>query len=130
MDGFRGLAPSRRRAAGQQSEALVAAYLADHGWRVVARNVRGGGGELDIVALDGDALVFVEVRGRAHAAVASPAESVDWRKRRRLEAAARFFLARQWTGAWPARMRFDVVAVITEPELCIQHVPEAFVCGE
>jgi putative endonuclease len=58
-----------RQRLGRTAEGLVAARLQRAGWRIVGRNVRLPSGELDIVALDGSTLVFVEVKaGRAGAA--------------------------------------------------------------
>ncbi len=62
--------------AGEAGEAMAAGYLAEHGLRVLARNVRYRNGELDLVAEDGPALVFVEVRRRRTAERGGPAESV------------------------------------------------------
>jgi len=62
------------------------------------------------VTLDGEQLVFVEVRARANADFGGPAASVDWRKRKRLLRAARHFLSHHPAHARRV-MRFDVVAV-------------------
>ncbi len=102
--------PEERRALGRRAEDLAAAWLARCGARVVARNLHLRHAELDLVALDGDALCFVEVRARTGRGFASAFESVDARKQRRLARAAAEALARL---PWPrhARVRFDVVAV-------------------
>jgi putative endonuclease len=74
----------------------------------VARNYRTRMGEIDLVAREGDTLVFVEVRLRSNARFGGAAESVDRRKRLRIESAARHFLARLQRE--PA-CRFDVVTL-------------------
>ena len=94
------------QAAGGEAEEAAARFLARKGLTIVARNYRTRFGEIDLVAQEGAALVFVEVRRRASARFGGAAASVDWRKRRRLESAARHFLAR--LGRDPA-CRFDVV---------------------
>jgi putative endonuclease len=106
----RGTHPEARRALGRRAEDLAAAWLGRHGARVVARNLHLRHAELDLVALDGDALCFVEVRARTGAGFGSAFESVDARKQRRIARAAAEALARL---PWPRHqsVRFDVVAV-------------------
>jgi putative endonuclease len=61
---------SARQRLGRRAEELVAARLERSGWRIVGRNVRLPSGELDLVALDGATLVFVEVKaGRVGATI-------------------------------------------------------------
>ena len=50
---------------GKEAESLARAFLGRQGFNVVAQNVRTKGGELDLIAIDGDTLVFVEVKGRS-----------------------------------------------------------------
>ncbi len=85
-----------RRAAlrlGAEAEAAVASLLEDQGWQVLARNWRGGGGELDLVVGRRGALRFVEVKARAPDDPVGGLEAVDTGKQRRLRLAARAFLA-------------------------------------
>jgi putative endonuclease len=81
------------REAGARAEEEAARFLERQGLQVVARNYRTRLGEIDLVARDGEMLVFVEVRLRADARYGGAAASVDARKRARIEAAARRFLA-------------------------------------
>lgn len=81
---------------------------------LVARNWRGGGGEIDRIAWDGDCLCFVEVRFRTHSAFGGPEETVHGPKRRRLVRAATAYLARYRPGQVP-NARFDVVALMSLP---------------
>ena len=97
---------ARRR--GEAAEALAARFLAQRGLAIVARNYRTRLGEVDIVARDGECLVFVEVRLRSWAAWGGAAASVDARKQRRIVAAARHYLSR--LRAEPP-CRFDVLTV-------------------
>jgi putative endonuclease len=81
--------------AGDNAEREAERFLAARGLSIVARNFRTRLGEVDLVALDGRTLVFVEVRQRtASTPWGGAAGSIDGRKRHRLEAAARQFLAR------------------------------------
>lgn len=83
-----------RRARGDAIEAAALGFLQQHGLRLLARNARSRGGEIDLVMLDGAAVVFVEVRYRANPAFGGGAASVDAGKRRRLVRAAQAFLLR------------------------------------
>jgi len=91
---------------GAAAEALAASYLATRGLTIVQRNYRCRGGEIDLIARDGEVLVFVEVRLRRNRAFGTAAESITAAKRRRLRLAARHYLAR--LGREPP-CRFDAV---------------------
>lgn len=101
-------APARptARDKGLAAEEAAARFLESKGLAIVARNYRTRFGEVDLVAREGDTLVFVEVRLRKWRAFGGAAASVDARKQLRLVAAARHYLAR--LGSEPA-CRFDVV---------------------
>lgn len=103
-----------RRIRGDAVETASLAHLQAHGLRLLARNATARGGEIDLVMLDGDVLVFVEVRYRASSAFGGGAASVDAGKRRRLVRAARAFLQRHPRHA-DAPCRFDVVAASGDP---------------
>ena len=83
-----------RAIAGAQAEALAAEFLAARGIRVIERNFRRRCGELDLVAQDGDTLVFVEVRLRTRSDFGGAAASITAKKRARMTAAAGLYLAR------------------------------------
>jgi len=93
---------------GDAAEDRAARFLERCGLRLVARNYRTRQGEIDLIAHDGAVLVFVEVRMRSAKRFGDGAETVDWRKQRRLVAAARHYLMR--LGREPA-CRFDVVSL-------------------
>lgn len=93
-------------AAGARAEALAAEHLVRHGLVIVERNFRTRHGEIDLVARDGESLVFVEVRMRASGAFGGAAASVTAAKRARWVAAAQGYLAK--IGREPP-CRFDVV---------------------
>ncbi len=98
----------------RRAEQLVAMRLEGSGWRLVGRNVRLPSGELDIVALDGSTLVFVEVKaGRAGATVGPerPAHAVGRRKQLRLRRLAREWIAERRGPSGVSGYRFDVVGV-------------------
>jgi len=118
--------PEDRPAAGRAAEEAVCRLLAERGWRIEARNVRGRGGEVDIVAREGDTLAFVEVRYRGRDDFGLPEESVDRRKRLRIASAARSYLTAVPPASWKTA-RFDVAAVEDGPDgPVIRYYPNAF----
>jgi putative endonuclease len=106
-----------RQTLGRRAEDLVAARLAGAGWRIVERNVRTRSGEIDLIALDGSTLVFVEVKaGRRGSSYGPdrPAHAVGPRKQLRLRRLAREWLGNDQGGRRPSGVsgyRFDVVGV-------------------
>jgi putative endonuclease len=95
---------------GDAAEALARQHLEKHGLRLLAQNWRCRLGELDLVMLDADTVVFVEVRYRRYSAWGGAAESVDARKREKLSRAAQHFLQQESRWAkYPCR--FDVIAI-------------------
>ena len=82
-----------RRTDGARAEELAAAFLVQRRLKIVERNWRCRGGEIDIVARDGDVLVFVEVRLRRYGNFGGAAESITAKKRARMVAAADQYLA-------------------------------------
>jgi putative endonuclease len=98
---------------GRAAEVAAARHLERAGYRILQHNFRARGGELDVVAMDGRALVIVEVRYRADDRFGGGAASITISKRRRIVRASRALLATQPALArLPAR--FDVV-VVTGP---------------
>ncbi len=92
---------------------------------ILARNWRFGRKEVDLIAEDGEVVVFVEVKTRTRRDFGGPLAAVSWRQRRHLSAAANAFLAgRRWMrrGA-----RFDVVGLVFDgDEAKIEHIRGAF----
>jgi len=91
---------------GAAAEERAAGHLAALGFTILERNLRGPGGEIDIVARDGDTIVFVEVKARATRTFGSALGAVDARKRARIRAVAADYLQVVAPGA---RARFDVL---------------------
>ena len=110
---------------GRRGEAVAEAFLRTHRYTIVARNYRCRAGEIDLVALDGQVLVFVEVRSRRGTALGTPLESVDVRKQVRVGRVARHFVTER---RWHERdARFDVIGVRFDREPpAIEHVRGAF----
>jgi putative endonuclease len=119
-----------RSVRGTGAEHLAVESLQRLGMRVVARNWRRAEGELDIVAYDGETLVFVEVRSRTGAESGHPLEAVTPRKRAQVIRVARVYLQEE---RWVASgFRFDVVGVTFWPDgraPTLDYVPDAFGVG-
>ena len=100
---------------GDAAEALARQHLEQQGLRLLAQNWRCRLGELDLVMLDADTVVFVEVRYRRYSAWGGAAESVDARKREKLSRAAQHFLQQESRWAkYPCR--FDVIAITADSQ--------------
>ncbi len=122
----------RRRRLGETAEALVAARLGSAHWEILERNARTRFGELDLVALDGQTLVFVEVKaGRAGSTFGPerPVLAVDRRKQQRIRRLAAAWMAERRLGRRYTEIRFDAVGVsfdragrVTD----IEHIEDAF----
>lgn len=111
---------------GHLGEEEACRYLSDQGYRIIKRNFHYGKiGEIDIVAMDGDQLVFVEVKARSRQTYGKPEDFVDVRKQRQLKRVAEGYY--HINKLVDQACRFDVVAVDligTPPE--IRHIKTAF----
>jgi putative endonuclease len=105
---------------GRFAESLAAMWLRLRGYRIVGRNVRVAGREVDVVARRGRTLVVCEVKARRSVSRGAPAEAIDLRKQRRLREAGEVLLA---VHDGVERLRFDVIAV---DGLRVTHFPAAF----
>ena len=114
--------PSPRSKLGAQGETIAAAHLEAQGMRIVDRNFHTRYGEVDLIAEQGDAIVFVEVKTRRTRAYGTPEESVTPRKRERLLKTAQTYL--QEHGLDQRAWRIDVVAITLQANgpAVINHV--------
>jgi putative endonuclease len=111
---------------GNRGERLAAKTLKAKGYRIVARNCRSRWGEIDLIAMDGDTLVFVEVKTRSHAETGRPEEAVTLTKQRQISRAATAWLHKHRLDSH--RCRFDVIAIVWRvgEEPLIDHYIAAF----
>ena len=112
---------------GRSGEALAAGFLEAQGMRIVDRNWRCREGEIDIVAKDGDWIVFVEVKTRQSDAAGDPVEAVTFAKQQQLTRLALSYLKRY--GLLEHSARFDVVAIVWPDDAAtpeITHYRNAF----
>jgi len=111
----RGGAPSAGNIAlGNRGEKAARRFLKCQGYDVVTRNFRASGAEIDIIALDGPTLVFIEVKTRSSFTAGRPEEAVDEDKQLHIRRAAEVFAARYRATNRPRR--FDVVAISGDPD--------------
>ncbi|MFO0821247.1 MAG: YraN family protein [Pirellulales bacterium] len=114
-------------ALGERGERAAERFLRGLGYRIVDRRVRWGHGEIDLVAVDGQTIVFVEVKTRRSKAKGHPADAVDARKQRQLTRLALAWLKKH--RLLDRRARFDVVAITWPREAThptIEHIRNAF----
>lgn len=97
------------REIGKHYEGVAERYLATKGVRITERNVHNRGGEIDLIGMDEDVLVFFEVRFRTEGALVDPISSVSPAKQKRLRRAAAFYLHRN--GLWDTLTRIDVIGI-------------------
>ncbi len=102
-----------RHVAGQRGEDLAAEHLQRLGFQILARNHRTRFGELDLVAYDGDVLVFVEVKTRRSDA-RDPWENLHDRKRSQVRRMAIAWLTEGNNRPYSAQLRFDGIAVLLD----------------
>jgi len=112
---------------GNRGERAAVRYLKQQGFRIVARNYQNRYGEIDIIAIEGDTLVFIEVKTRRSTRTGSPLEAVDEKKQQQIMRTAQAYLSQ--CGLNEQSYRFDVIGLLwpedaKEPE--IQHVRHAF----
>ncbi|WP_437206066.1 YraN family protein [Planctomicrobium sp. SH664] len=115
-----------RKLFGDRGERLAARHLKQLGYRILARQCRNRLGEIDLIAMDQETVVFVEVKTRSSHVAGHPKEAVTYRKQQQLTRAALAWLKTH--RLLERRARFDVVAITWQgnepPQL--EHVINAF----
>ena len=116
-------------ALGRKGEDLAHRYLRSSGFAVLARNYRPAGGEaeIDIVARDGQILVFVEVKTRSSAEFGSPDRAIDLDKQKNIARAARAYANR--AGVPWNEVRFDTISIVFTQPPSLVHNQDAFFDG-
>ncbi len=111
-----------KRLIGSGYEQRAAEYLKGKGMSILEMNFRNRGGEIDIIAMDGEYICFVEVKYRTTNQYGSPLEAVDYRKQQQIRKVALYYLMRQGLSEWTP-CRFDVIAFEGEE---LTHLENAF----
>jgi putative endonuclease len=125
-----------RKAVGKRGEDFACQLLRAKGYRILERNYRCRSGEIDIIAAQGECLVFCEVRTRTSCGPILPEETVDRCKQSRLVRASRHYLqGLQRRGNELKPCRFDVITLTYDGSRAkVKHIMDAFseadVCGD
>lgn len=118
----------RAKPLGLRGEDAAVKHLKQHGYRILARHVDLPLGELDVIAVDGRTIVFVEVKTRSSSDAGLPSDAVDPRKEKRMTQAALAYLKAH--GLLQYQARFDVVAITWPADArrptSIEHFENAF----
>ena len=96
---------------GKWGEETAAAYLIERGYEIISRNARTPYGEIDIIAKQGDSLIFVEVKTRTSNTMGLPEESITPRKRQHIISAAEHYAAEHEIDHW----QIDVISIEGKP---------------
>lgn len=117
---------ARSHRLGIHGEGRAAAYLEEHGWRIVDRNYRFGHREIDLVARRGTTIAFVEVKTRSAPTWGHPLAAIDARKRAEILRVARVWVERY--GRPGDEYRFDAIAVYPDAAgpMVVEHVEDAW----
>lgn len=102
-----------RRNLGKRGEVVASNFLKKEGYAIITSNYRTRSGEIDLVALDGEVLVFIEVKTRSGQNYGSPLEAVTPQKQRQISKVAAEYL--NINKRFDSQARFDVVAVTIGP---------------
>ena len=110
-----------RRQTGAEKEQMAAEYLRDHGYKILHRNFYSRFGEIDLIARDGNTLVFCEVKYRKNTNMGWPEEAVSPIKLQRMQQTAQFYCIRYRV---PDQMpkRFDVISILGDQIRLFQNV--------
>ena len=114
---------------GRKGEDLACNYLVSRGYRIIDRNFRSKGGEIDLIGVKGRKISFIEVKARSSTDYGMPRDAVDYRKRRRLLNTAQFYLKiHPGFDGWDCSM--DIVEILyLDSGTYIRHTPGAFSLG-
>lgn len=99
-----------KRSLGKSGEEYAGRIITESGLHILTQNYRCHKGEMDIIALDGETLVFIEVRTRSSSYRGWGEESITRQKAQRLQAIASHYVLQQGYASWPS-IRFDVIAI-------------------
>jgi len=116
-----------RQRFGKEGESVAVRHLLKSGYLILAQNYRTRYGEIDIIAKDGNTLVFVEVKSRRNESFGNPKYAVTFKKRQKMSMAALDYL--KTTKQSNIKARFDVVAICSgkeNPEPDIEIIRNAF----
>lgn len=115
-----------RKRLGAAGEEAALSYLMRQGYRLLEKNYRCRLGEIDLIAEDGESVVFIEVKTRSNLLFGVPQEAVDHSKQKKIRRIAQHFLLSRGLEEKP--VRFDVIAVLYSEtgDFVIEHLKSVF----
>lgn len=119
-----GKTKSKNKEKGNYGESLALRYIEQKGYTVLETNYRCARGEIDIICMDGDTLVFVEVKFRKSLAYGYPREAVNYPKQSRIKKVAEYYIYQK--KIMDRDCRFDVIEIIAMCKPEIIHLENAF----
>jgi len=110
---------------GSKGESLAVTFIKKRGYTVITRNYKTPFGEIDIIAKDGDTVVFIEVKTRKNTVFGYPFESVNKKKMQKIKNSALHYLKKQ---GQEFRVRFDVISIVStySGHNEVEHITDAF----
>lgn len=109
---------------GRKGEALARDYLVSKGYRILTTNYRNKIGEIDIIALDNDVLVFIEVKTRSNTNFGYPYEAVNRKKQNKIINCS--YQYAKYHNYKNYQLRFDIIEVYLTPKIKINHILNSF----
>lgn len=111
-----------KRQVGTQYELMALSFLETKGYQMICQNFRCKIGEIDIIAQDGNVLVFIEVKYRVDLHKGDPAEAINYYKKRNISNVARYYLKKNHLSEYTS-CRFDAIVILGQE---IRHIENAF----
>lgn len=109
---------------GKASEIIAADFLKEKGYKILETNYKNKIGEIDVIALYGDYIVFVEVKARSSLKFGHPFEAIDKRKQQKIKMIASLYLTTK--RKTNTKCRFDAIALLGQSDYQITHIKDCF----
>lgn len=109
---------------GTRGEIIALNYLINKGYTILERNYKNKIGEIDLIAKQGNIIVFVEVKTRLTRGFGDPLEAINYKKQEKIRKVATFYLIKNRKTNEPCR--FDAIAILGESDDDVVHVENAF----
>ncbi len=109
---------------GLLGEEIASKYLISEGYKIIDRNYRTKIGEIDIIAIKSQILVFVEVKARTNIDYGYPYEAVNWKKQQKIINSSLIYLKQKNLNNH--QVRYDIIEVFLSGETKINHIENAF----
>ncbi|NLJ78561.1 MAG: YraN family protein [Tissierellia bacterium] len=114
----------KNRTKGIKGEDIATKYLISRGYKILDRNYRTKVGEIDIIAMMSDVLIFIEVKARTNLDFGYPYEAVDWRKRDRILKTSLLYI--QYRDLRDYQIRYDIMEIYLGDRTKVNHIENAF----